>query len=341
VPGALANGRVFTNFRPLTRVVEEPAMVEFRETGGGAAARALAALVRAQDTVVVNGDAGFLLRLCALRKAGRFSARLVGLDLVLPTPRAITQRVAVGPRRWLLQEVDLFINFFRELSGYARYYGITEQRSRYVPFKSNLWQYGPTLPPADNPGEYVLALGRSNRDYPTFLRALARTGLPGLLIHPGNASLRTHGSHPIPGRLVPPNVTLVEHHGGHLDWALHALRARVVVVPLRGDTITAAGISVYLDAMLLGKCVVATTGPSTTGLLTDQALLVEPESETRLADAVHSAWHDAATRESVAAAGASYAAALRGSDRLAADVADVLGLPTRPDARDRQPGPER
>ena len=326
VKGSTTGSTIFTNFRPLTRVVEDPESLVFEETGGWSAARALAAKTKPGDTLVVNGDTGFLLSLCALRATGQLRARLVGLDLVLPTPRSPRQRVAAPVRRLLLRQVDLFINFFRDLSGYDRYYGISERRSRYVPFKSNLWQYGEKLPEPVYPGDYVLALGRSNRDYPTFLRAMSKTGLPGVLVHPGNQVLRSHGSHPI-NDPAPANVTLVEHHGNHLDWALHALRARVIVVPLRGDTITAAGISVYLDAMLLGKCVVATRGPSTTGLLNEEALIVEPESDEALGEAIDRAWNDESLRTTVAAAGSRYAHALAGTDRLAMDVARVLGVP--------------
>lgn len=327
--GLTVRGTVFTNFLPLTRVVDGQTRVVFEAAGGWSAARALAARARPEDTVLVNGDTGFLLLLSYLRASGQLVARLVGLDLVLPTPRTFHQRLSAPVRRRLLAEVDLFINYFRDLTGYTTHYGVSEARSRYVAFKSNLWQYGASLPSAVEPGEYVLALGRSNRDYPTFLKAMAKTGLPGVLVHPGNRVLSEHGSHPIPRHLVPPNVTLVEHHGNHLDWAMHALRARIIAVPLRGDTITAAGISVYLDAMLLGKCVVATRGPSTNGLIESEALLVEPESESALADAITRGWHDGAVRAAVADAGLRYARSLQGTDRLAVDVAAVLGLPAR------------
>jgi glycosyltransferase involved in cell wall biosynthesis len=304
--------------------------VLFSAPGGWQTARTQAGAAGPDDILMINGDTGFLLSLCALRATRQLRARLVGLDLVLPTPRSIPQRVAAPVRRQLLREVTLFINFFRELSGYARHYGVSAARSRYVAFKSNLWQYGATLPAPVEPGDYVLAMGRSNRDYPTFLRAMAKCKLPGVLVYPGNTELLAHGSQAIPAGLVPPNVTLVEHHGNHLDWALHALRARVVAVPLRGDTITAAGISVYLDAMLLGKCVVATRGPSTVGLLGDEAMVVEPESVDSLAEMISLAWHDDHARASTVAAGARYARALQGTDRLAADVAGVLGLATCP-----------
>jgi glycosyltransferase involved in cell wall biosynthesis len=84
----------------------------------------------------------------------------------------------------------------------------------------------------------------------------------------------------------------------------------------------ASGISTYLVAMALGKCVIMTDSPATQGLIDDgHAVVVPPCDPAALRDAIARVASDAAFRERTAAAGKAYASALGDESRLAADIA--------------------
>ena len=79
--------------------------------------------------------------------------------------------------------------------------------------------------------------------------------------------------------------------------------ARLVVLPMLRDRIRAAGISTYLNAMLLGKCVIISEGPGVSDVLSpEQAIFVPPEDPAALAGAIARAWEDRELRERTARA---------------------------------------
>ena len=83
--------------------------------------------------------------------------------------------------------------------------------------------------------------------------------------------------------------------------------ARLVVVPVTAQSIVASGISTILNAMVLGKCVVATSGPGVSEVFSDELLQVPAENVAALAETISRAWDDDALRTSVATAGLRYA----------------------------------
>jgi glycosyltransferase involved in cell wall biosynthesis len=72
----------------------------------------------------------------------------------------------------------------------------------------------------------------------------------------------------------------------------------------------ASGLSTYLDAMYLGKCVIISEGPGASDILTDQAILVRPHDVAGLTAAIRRAWEDDSLRRTVAQAGKAYAQSL-------------------------------
>jgi glycosyltransferase involved in cell wall biosynthesis len=97
-------------------------------------------------------------------------------------------------------------------------------------------------------------------------------------------------------------------------------RARMVVIPRFKGDIAPTGISTYLVAMALGRCVVISEGPGAGDVLTDEAALVPPEDPARLAEQVKLLWEDEPARSAIAARGRAYAERARGEDRLLADI---------------------
>ena len=117
---------------------------------------------------------------------------LIAVDVVLRRPENAKELLRSWIVRFLLKRVDYFVHYFRDLSGYAKYFDITPERSGYVPFKPNLRYRVEAGPNPD--GEYVLCIGQSMRDYETFFEAVATLPIPAAIPTPDLAELRRHRS---------------------------------------------------------------------------------------------------------------------------------------------------
>jgi len=276
------------------------------------------------DAVVVSSQTRLLLVFCILQWLFPMQrCKVIGVDYILPEPRGPKQKLVARLKGILLRKVDAFILHFSDTSGYERHYGIPRARCVFVPFKVN---YVDTILPVDHlssEGEYVFTAGRTFRDIPTFLNAMRQVGHPGLLLCEDIALMKGAGTD-LDLRHVPPNVK-IERNVGEKSWLEYIARAKIVVVPLLPRSGYAPGLSLYLMAMAMKKCVIITEGLSTRGMLTNQAIIVPPEDPTALAEAIRRAWHDAELRERVAAAGQRYASGLGGEARLLRDILDICG----------------
>jgi len=240
---------------------------------------------------------------------------LVAVDLVLRKPVTVRHRAAALIKRLLFRRVDRFIHYFRDLSGYTRYFGIPAERSVYVPFKVN--NRDVKVAATEFGEDYIFTMGRSLRDYDTFIRAVAELPYP--------AAIPEFSFESFEGRdrafawtreNVPPQLTVLPDSGAREDLVRNLARARLVVIPTQASSLCASGLSTYLDAMYLGKCVIASHGPGASDVLTDQALLVPPHDVPALKAAIVRAWEDDTLRTQTAAAGRSYAASLGGEPEL-------------------------
>jgi glycosyltransferase involved in cell wall biosynthesis len=278
------------------------------------------------DAVVLNQPAGLLTILCALRTVlPRGKARLVVFDVILPRPADTTKgRLKAWLIRALLPQVDLFLLHVKDPGGLTTHYGISRETSRFVPFKVNRIEKLGALATPDR--GYILAPGRSHRDYATFLSAMAALPYPALILMPASGrELAQHGTS-FQGREVPPNVKIVHDDGTKDSWDNHLAGARLVVLPIRPDTLSAAGNSTYLLAMSMGKCVVTTDSPGARGIIEDgtHALIVPPGDPDALREAVRRAWEDDDLRQRLARAGHAYALSLGGEERLHRDIVDEV-----------------
>lgn len=320
--------RLFSNLRPMAgvrtaRFSPDHELVVDADTPRGVLRLFLAA--SRDDALLINSGGRGLLMLCALRHL--FSSKgpkLVCLDLILPRPANAKGRALAWLRRTVLRNVDLFIHYFTDLGDYERYYGISPARSKYVPFKANLPQGIPGVDEVSGEGDYVITAGRSRRDLDTFLRAMARVRYPGILLHDGPAVMRANDS-ALNLSCLPPNVRAVDWGGKYDAWVDYIRQAKLVVIPIRPDIIYATGISVYLTAMALQRCVIITEGHSTRNLLTDQAIVVPPSDPAALSEAIQRAWEDDSYRRKIAISGRRYAEQLGDEARLMRDVVDICG----------------
>ncbi len=276
------------------------------------------------DVVLLNSNTCRLLVLCALRWLFPFQrCRLVALDIHLSQPKGWEQRAIAWVKRLLLRKVDWFIHYFKDLEGYDRFYSIGA-RSTCVPFKVNYIEAVPAIAELSSDGEYVFTAGRSFRDLPTFIAAMRLVPYPGILLYQDASLMKDFGTN-LDLSDLPSNLR-AEKHDGEKSWVEHLQRAKLVVVPIRTDCMYAAGLSLYPMAMALKKCVIATNGPSTRGLLTgEEAIVISPGDPVAMADAIRGAWENKDLRERVANAGRRYAERLGGEARLLSDILEICG----------------
>ncbi len=273
--------------------------------------------------ILLNQASRILLFCCFLRWLFPFfQCPLVSVDLVLTRPENRWSRLVCHVKKFLLRRVDLFAFYFKDLRGYAEFYGITPARSRYVPFKANIYDLAPHVRVASKPGSYVLAAGRSYRDLKTFVAAMGRVSYPGILLVQNPDTLSEHGTE-IQSLVLPGNLRLERDDGRWESWLHFLAGAKIVVIPVKSTAITAAGIGTYLEAMALGKCVIITECPATRGILLDQAVIIPPEDPAAMAQAIRRAWEDDLFRHQFAEAGQRYALACGNERRLLLDLLKV------------------
>jgi glycosyltransferase involved in cell wall biosynthesis len=318
-PGSL---RILTNFErfPLRWTVS---------TGASGTARMVhqygefLQLLPESDLVLVNCDVPLALKLCARGAMFPWKHKpLVAVDLVLSRPETAAAHAACVFKKALLRRVDHFINYFKTSEGYAQFYGITPARSSFIPFKPNLRHRYDTQ--ADPDGEYVLCFGRSRRDYDTFFRAIARLPYPAAIPRPNLNDLRAHGSHfTFSLDRLPAQLKLLDDDGS-AEAMIRIIRgARIVALPIVPNNLL-AGVGVYLNAMLLGKCVIITEGAGANDVLTEEALFVPAGDPEKLAHMIERAWNDTDLRLRTAQNGYRHALSLGGEPELFQRVLEAV-----------------
>lgn len=271
--------------------------------------------LRSSDLVVVDG-LEITLRLCELFTIAPWLRRPhVAVDVVLRKPEGMKSRLSAEITRRLLRHVDYFLHYFRDLSGYKKYFDIGPERSGYLPFKPNL-RYRIEAQPDAN-GEYVLCLGHSMRDYETFFDAIEDLPYAAAIPEPDFGELRNHRSRFTRGlSALPGNVRVLSDDGSQASLVRILRGAKLVVIPILKSSICASGIGIYLNSMLLGKCVLLSRGPGASDVLDDEAVFFEAEDPTDLRSAIRRIWENDTLRLSTAAAGHAYALSLGGEPEL-------------------------
>lgn len=308
--------RIVTNFEGLGDVVPDGSGVEL--IAAAASDGEFLRQCRRSDLVIIDDDPRRLTLACILRPF--FGFRLVSVDLILRRRKGVRGRLARAAKRALLSRVDKFLLYFKNIRSYHELYGIDPDRVSYVPFKVNGWEQASLWPENPPEGDYVLCAGRSLRDVETFISAMRQAGCPGILLQQPPKILEAHGTSVGPSELPPNLRRVVVETDSHETFLGFIAGARMVVIPrFRGD-IASTGISTYLMAMAMRKCVILSRGPGAEDLLTDQAVLVEPEDPAELAGQIARLWDDNELRSQIAARGRRYAELLGGDRRLLSDV---------------------
>ena len=270
------------------------------------------------DLLILNIEEVLLYKLCFLKYLFHWKqCLLLSVDILLKPPITAREQIVCWIKRILLKKVDFFILYFRDFSGYQKYFNINPQKCIYIPFKVNrlnhirayLQQHSSFRDPSD--GQCVMAIGRSLRDLNTFINAMAQTKLPGVILRQSDSIMALHGTI-IGNEQLPPNLKEIVHDGEQHSFIQHIANAKIVVIPRFRWDIKSTGISTYLMAMAMKKCVIISHGPGTTELLQhNEAILVQPEDVNSLSDAISKAWHQTAYRKQIANNGHEYAFSLK------------------------------
>ncbi|MBA5872194.1 MAG: glycosyltransferase [Nitrospira sp. CR2.1] len=319
--------RVMSNLRRLDGIEAGPYKAESQYAGEKETFwDGLCLFFRAQgkDVLVLTGGTWRVVGFCLMKTLwplGR--CKVVAVDFILSRPNGWKQSIIAWLKGQLLRKVDRFILHFKDTSEYERLYGIPSSKCVFVPFKVNYWE---KIASADQPPcteEYVFTAGRSYRDFPTFIEAMRRVDYPGLLLYE-DAALLKRSATDVDLSNLPRNLATAKNEGER-SWVEFIRRAKIVVVPLLPSTMYAPGLSLYLMAMALGKCVVVTEGLATRGMLGDEAVTVAPQDAAALAEAIRRLWTDDALRHRTAEKGRRYAERCGGEARLLADIVQVCG----------------
>ena len=316
--------RIVTDIQGLTQSLLPEASLSLSYVGSGHSwadrLRFIAQCLRS-DLVILDTAVDKLLLACALKWALpilRF--KIVSVDLILRTPKSRVGRVKAFYKKFLFKKVHRFILFFKDIRGCERFYGIGPDRMIYVPFKVNGWEVMQQRPTPSADGEYVLCAGRTLRDIQTFVEAMRRNNCPGVLLQQKRELLEAHGTAAWSGEL-PSNLELVVDESDDLEPYIEFVsKARLVVIPRFKSDIAPTGISTYLVAMALNKCVIISDGPGAGDVLTDEAVIVPAEDAEALAEQIGLLWNDAALRTTIASRGLEYATTVGGKERLQRDI---------------------
>ena len=265
------------------------------------------------DAIVTMGARESLLYglLCLL--TGRRSCQVL-VEVFLDAPRP-------GHPAWEFKErlfravaaraLGALVNSRHEVAQQAARLGLPAERVLFVPLNANPVPADP--PPVREP--FIVAAGRSWRDYPTLLAALDGQDIPAHLFV---------GADDLPGAQAARGLTIHRE----VDRALyldHLRRCAFAVVPLL-PVERATGQVVLLEALALGKAVVATRAPGTVDYLDDPrtGLLVEPGDAAALRAAMRALWDDPARAARMGAAGRIAANEQFGTERHAEAKLDAI-----------------
>jgi hypothetical protein len=246
---------------------------------------------RVGTEVIVHGGSDVFAVALVLRLL-RARTRLVAVDFLMP---AGTRAAAL--QRWALDRVDAWVCIRRgDIATLTTRYRVDPSRCGFAHFPPT---FDPeTLPSADGEhaaAPYVFASGSAHRDWATLLDALTAV--------PCDAIVAAEPHRLPPGfRTTRDRIQIIEHVSPE-DGRRLARAAALVVVPM-SDTELPAGPSVLVDAMALGKPIVASDTRGTRDYVHDRvdAWMVPPGDPDALAAAIGAVLADPALAARMGAA---------------------------------------
>jgi glycosyltransferase involved in cell wall biosynthesis len=199
---------------------------------------------------------------------------------------SLASRLKYAFMKWCFSSVYLCVcSARRECDYYARVFGWPAGKLGYVPLHTDPGFLSRARAPQEG---FVLAAGRTLRDYPTLLEAFRGMDIPlKIVASPAN----------IGGAAIPANVT-VAYDRPIAELIDLISRSMIVVVPLEERQIS-IGQSVVLEAMTMGKAVIVTEVNGTVDYIDHMrtGILVPPRDPQAIRDAVERLAADPALRQ--------------------------------------------
>jgi len=169
----------------------------------------------------------------------------------------------------------------------------------------------------------IFSGGKTRRDFDTLFAAVKGLPYPVKVATTSNRDIIPHGSF-IDEETAPANVEVIRLDGTPEEFISMMASSRLVVLPITPE-ICGAGISVYLQAMALRKCVIISAGPGAEDVLTSgQAVIVPPSDPVALRASIERAFNDAEYHQQVAQSGYEWANSLGGDEQLFASILSHL-----------------
>jgi len=320
--------RVLTNISDLEN--PHPEVLEIVRTAPDFGARFGAALddLRSVDAAILSLPSKPEALACVVARLRNPRLRIYYYDVNLPAlSSSPLGRLKRGAYLALVRRANAILTLHADTQEYSESLRMETERLVFIGFKSNSWEDKAAKARGRSSldqGTRVVACGRSYRDYDTFARACAITGLPSTILLPPGSGMEEHGS-VAPAGDLPDNLKVTVHDGSRASWIETILGAKIVVVPLRSDVLQPAGVSVYLESMDLGRPVIVSRGPSTLKMLADDtAGIVPPGDSQALASEMLRLWNDDRLRHDRMVAGMAYADRMAGMTRVSRDVFDFV-----------------
>ena len=312
------------------RIGGRPADVSRIAAGGFLRTLWNAIFARPCDVVVINNEPRQVLVYCLLKLLLPWAAwQIVSVDMVVQRPTNWRQRIRTWIARSLLRQVDRFLVFFKDTVEWKASMESTVARSSTSPSRSTVTK---VWSQAVSDEGFILSCGQSKRDYATLCQAMEGLPYAAHILAQSPQVSHKHGT-TFDFQSFPENVHWVTDDGSDASWIDWIARARCLVLPVLPDTLAASGISTYLVAMALGKCVVITDSPATAQLIDrGEAVIVPPADPAALRTALTEVMENAAYREKVAAAGHAYAIGLKDEKHMAADISVQVDATLRNEA---------
>lgn len=275
------------------------------------------------DLAIINIGANELLLLCLVKwLSPQCHLKIISVDLILSKPETFKEYVISKFKTLLLKKVDYFVLYMKDSDGYQKYYGINKDKIKYIPFKINSYEYVKLKKPEDK--DYILTGGVSKRDYKTLFEAVKGLPYKIIVLSPPNSISTVHGTK-ICLTDIPENISIVHDDGSAESWVDFIAEAKFIVLPIKENTISPTGISTYILAMALKKCVIVSEGPATREIIPcGAAIVVPPENANILREAIIMVHEDTSLREKTANEGYKYATTLKDHERLIDDIINFV-----------------
>jgi hypothetical protein len=220
-----------------------------------------------------------------------------------------------------LRQITRFIvHTRRERQIYSDWLELPIERFEFVPYQV------PEIPVTyaeDTQQPFIAALGSAHRDFSTLFKAVETLKIPTVV---------ASGPRALAGLEIPAQVQ-TPLGMSKADCLKLAQQARINVVPLAPNhQATAAGQVTIVEAMRMGRALIATRGSGVEDYISDgeTGLLAEPHSVTDLMQAIQRLWDDAALRQRISQNAMQYAATHcsdQAAGRALGQVLDAIAEP--------------